>query len=100
MFRLGTFDSPSKLFPLDVEGDDDIAQSTEEQAITLLKNRGDALPLTGSAKKITVIGADANITAIGGGTPFVKAVKTTSPLAGILERAQSAGAEGHLGAGQ
>ena len=39
-----------------------------------------------------MIGADANMTAIGGGTPFVKAVKPTSPLGGILERAQSAGA--------
>jgi beta-glucosidase len=92
MFRLGTFDYPSTVSPLDVAADDRVAKSTEEQAITLLKNQDNALPLTNGAKTITVVGADANMTAIGGGTPFVKAVKTTSPLTGILERAQSAGA--------
>src|SRR3954447_24554815 len=49
MFRLGTFDYPSTLHPLDVAADDAVARSTEEQAITLLRNRDNALPLTSSA---------------------------------------------------
>ena len=42
MFRLGTFDQASTLYPIDVQGDDEVARSTEEQAITLLKNRDNA----------------------------------------------------------
>jgi beta-glucosidase len=92
MFRLGLFDHPTTLSPIDVDAGYRIARTTEEQAITLLKNQTNALPLGRGAKKIAVIGADATTTAIGGGTPFVQAVKVTTPLQGILQRAQSAGA--------
>ena len=46
----------------------------------------------GDAKKIAVIGADADHNAIGGGTPFVLATEKTTPLDGITERAEAAGA--------
>ena len=92
MFRLGTFDNPATRGPIDVAAGYKVARETQEKAITLLKNSGNALPLTRKAKTITVIGADANHNAIGGGTPFVKAVRKTTPLQGILERASDAGA--------
>ncbi len=87
MFRIGLFDHPTAVGPIDVAADDQVALRTEEQAITLLKNNNNALPLTKKAKKIAVIGADANMIAIGGGTPFVQATESTSALQGILDRA-------------
>src|SRR4051794_23288976 len=95
MFRLGLFDHPTTLSPIDVAAGYRVARRTEEQAITLLKNDNNALPLGRTAKTVAVIGADATTTAIGGGTPFVQAVRTTTPLEGIVQRAQSAGASVH-----
>src|SRR4051794_29127974 len=92
MFRLRAFDNPPTRGPIDVAAGNRIARETQEKAITLLRNRGNALPLTSRAKKITVIGADANHNAIGGGTPFVLATRKTTPLQGILDRASDAGA--------
>ena len=92
MFRLNVFDNPVEPGPLDVEAGSEVAQAVQEQAITLLKNEGNALPLAGDAKKIAVIGADADHNAIGGGTPFVLATEKTTPLDGITERAEAAGA--------
>ena len=92
MFRLRVFDNPVTRGPIDVAAGNTIARETQEKAITLLKNSDKALPLTRKAKKITVIGADANHNAIGGGTPFVLAAKKTTPLHGILDRASDADA--------
>jgi beta-glucosidase len=92
MFRLRAFDNPVTRGPIDVAAGNKIARETQEKAITLLKNSGNTLPLTRRAKKITVIGADANHNAIGGGTPFVKAVRPTTTLQGIVDRASDAGA--------
>jgi beta-glucosidase len=92
MFRLRVFDNPVTRGPIDVAAGNKIARETQEKAITLLKNSGKTLPLTRKAKKITVIGADANHNAIGGGTPFVLAAKKTTSLQGIVDRASDAGA--------
>ncbi len=92
MFRLNVFDNPVTRGPIDVNAGNKIARETQEKAITLLKNSDRALPLTSKDKKITVIGADANHNAIGGGTPFVQATRKTTTLQGILNRASDAGA--------
>lgn len=92
MFRLNAFDNPVEVAPIDIAQGSKVALETQEMAITLLKNTGNALPLTAQAKKIAVIGADADHNAIGGGTPFVNATEKTSMLDGITQRAQAAGA--------
>lgn len=92
MFRTGMFDFPAERGPIDVAAGYRVARETQEKAITLLRNDRRTLPLTRTARKIAVIGADANHNAIGGGTPFVRAVRQTTPLQGILDRASDAGA--------
>src|SRR4051812_25246634 len=90
MFRLGLFDHSATVSPIDVQAGYQVARRTEEQSITLLKN-ATALPLSRNARNIAVIGADATSVAVGGGTPFVRAARTTTVLEGIVARAQSAG---------
>jgi beta-glucosidase len=92
MFRLGIFDHAYVPSSIPVGAHDAVARSTEEQAITLLKNSGGALPLKTSARSIVVAGADANILAAPSGAPWVSPTRTTAPLNGIVERAQAAGA--------
>ena len=90
MFRLGVFDTAYTPSAIPVAEHDAVARQTEEQAITLLKNNNDTLPLSPATKSITVVGADANILAAPSGAPWVSPTKTTSVLGGILARAGSA----------
>ncbi|MDX6223336.1 MAG: beta-glucosidase, partial [Frankiales bacterium] len=88
MFRVGVFDTAYTPSPIPVDAHDAAALSTEEKAITLLKDAKKTLPLTGSTKSITLVGADANILAAPSGAPWVSPTKTTSVLDGIGNRAR------------
>lgn len=90
MFRLGVFNTAYTPSAIPVAAHDAVARQTEEQAITLLKNNNNTLPLSPATKSITVVGADANILASPSGAPWVSPTKTTSVLSGILARAGSA----------
>jgi beta-glucosidase len=90
MFRLGVFDTAYTPTRIPVAAHDKVARSTEEQAITLLKNDNNTLPLTAATKSITVVGADANILAAPSGAPWVSPTTSTTPLAGILGHAGNA----------
>jgi beta-glucosidase len=88
MFRVGVFDTSYTPSPIPVDAHNAVALSTEEKAITLLKDSNKTLPLTGATKSITLIGADANILAAPSGAPWVSPTETTSVLDGIVNRAQ------------
>ena len=90
MFRLGVFNTAYTPSAIPVAAHDPVARQTEAQAITLLKNNNNTLPLSPATKSITVVGADANILASPSGAPWVSPTKTTSVLSGILARAGSA----------
>lgn len=88
MFRLGVFDTDYATRAIPVAAHDDVARSVEAKAITLLKNSGHALPVTGSAaKSIAVIGADADILAVESGSAYVEPTRSTPVLQGITARA-------------
>jgi beta-glucosidase len=91
MFRLGIFDTAYTPSAIPVAAHDAVALGAEEQAITLLKNSSNTLPLTSATKSITVVGADANILAAPSGAPWVSPTESTPMLNGILQRAQTAG---------
>jgi beta-glucosidase len=64
------------------------AQTIEESAITLLKNRNRALPLRpASIRSIAIIGADADGFKTGGGSGAVRPFSVTTPRQAITERA-------------
>ena len=71
MFRLGVFNTAYTPSAIPVAAHDAVARQTEEQAITLLKNNNNTLPLSPATKSITVVGADANILASPSGAPWV-----------------------------
>jgi beta-glucosidase len=88
MFRLGVFDTDYTPTSIPVDAHDAVARQVEDQAITLLKNTGQLLPLRGKdAGSIALIGADANILAAEGGSAFVASTKTSTTLAGLTARA-------------
>jgi beta-glucosidase len=67
MFAAGLFDHPVTAQPLNVAGDEAIAQEVEEQGAVLLKNAG-LLPLDKkTADSIAVIGSHADIGVLSGG---------------------------------
>jgi beta-glucosidase len=90
MFRIGLFDHAYTVHPIAVAQGDKVALDTEEQAITLLKNSNNTLPLSDATKSITVVGADANFLAAPTGSPYVFPTESTTVLQGILSRAGSA----------
>ncbi len=90
MFRLGVFNTNYAPSAIPVAAHDAVARDVEDQAITLLKNSNNTLPLTSATKSITVVGADANILAAPSGAPWVSPTESSSPLQGILARAGSA----------
>ncbi|MCJ2182889.1 glycoside hydrolase family 3 C-terminal domain-containing protein [Novosphingobium sp. 1949] len=68
MFRLGLADAPvAPGGPIDFDKDARIAQSLAEQGTVLLKNDGNLLPLTATARHIAVIGAHADVGVPSGG---------------------------------
>jgi beta-glucosidase len=68
MFASGVIDDPPEKSVVDAEGDAEIAEKVEEQAIVLLRNEKSQLPLDASKlAKIAVIGAHADVGMISGG---------------------------------
>lgn len=86
MFALGLFDNPPVVQALPEAEHGAFARSVAERAMVLLKNDGNALPLTGSVGSVAVIGADADSTVAGGGSSLVRPTYTVSPLEGIRQR--------------
>lgn len=86
MFRIGVFDTDYTATSIPVAAHDAVARAVEDKAITLLKNNG-VLPLTGAAKSLAVIGADANILAAESGSAYVSPTTGTPTLQGIAARA-------------
>jgi len=62
-----------------------LAREIARQSITLLKNEGGLLPLASSARKIAVIGLNANTRVTGGGSSFVKGLYWVTPLQGLQQ---------------
>jgi len=88
MFRLGVFDTDYTTSAIPVAAHDAVARAVQTRAITLLKNEGRLLPLTGAAgRSIAVIGADANILAAESGSAYVDPTVATPTLQGITTRA-------------
>ncbi len=79
---------------LDIEGHHALARRIASEAIILLKNDGDLLPLTGN-ETVAVIGRAA-LTPVyqGGGSSHVNSTKVDAPLEMIKERAEVSFAEG------
>jgi beta-glucosidase len=67
LFAAGVVDHPVSAGGLDTAADSLVAGHAEEQAIVLLKNDGNLLPLMKTARKIAVIGGHADVGVISGG---------------------------------
>ncbi len=72
MFAHGLFEHPITAAPLDLapamlKAHADVTRADAEAAIVLLQNKGDVLPLVGSAKRIVVIGGHADKGVLAGG---------------------------------
>jgi beta-glucosidase len=59
-------DKPAAKSAIDLKANGDVAEATAKEGIVLLRNRGNALPLAASAKKITVIGGYADTGVLSG----------------------------------
>lgn len=67
--------APDTVQEIDYAANAEIAQRTAEAGIVLLKNEGDILPLATSAKRIVVIGGEADVGVLsGGGSSQVRSV--------------------------
>jgi beta-glucosidase len=68
MFATGLFDFPQTTHPLDLAGDEAIAQAVEEQGAVLLKNANGQLPLNArNIGSIAVIGSHVDVGVLSGG---------------------------------
>jgi len=69
MFAVGLFEHPipEDETEMDFDADARVSQSAAEQGIVLLKNEGDVLPLSATARSIAVIGAHADVGVLSGG---------------------------------
>lgn len=67
MYAVGLFDHPTVNKPLDVQADALVAQHAAEEAIVLLKNDHDQLPLSANIKTIAIIGGHADVGVLSGG---------------------------------
>lgn len=77
MFHHGVVDNPppSTPQPIDYAAHAEVAQRVAEAGIVLLKNEGNLLPLTASARKIAVIGGHSDVGVLsGGGSSQVRSV--------------------------
>ncbi|MCW2571875.1 MAG: glycosyl hydrolase [Frankiales bacterium] len=92
-FAYGLFDRPGYRnddAQINKAADNAVAQRIEEQAITLLQNRGALLPLsTHKLRSIAVIGPYADRFVTGGGSGTVTPFAATTVLAGIRKRVGS-----------
>jgi beta-glucosidase len=101
MFAVGLFDHPAPVeptgypVPVDTETNKAVALSSAEAGSVLLKNSGSLLPISGSGKKIAVIGLDAGPAAVtaaqAGGSVHVNQPEVVTPLQALTERAAEAG---------
>ncbi|NLU73162.1 glycosyl hydrolase [Streptomyces sp. HNM0575] len=88
LFRFGLFErNGTATSPLDEAAGNAAAQHSAEQGAVLLKNDDDALPLTGSADDIAVIGSAASGSAQGGGSSKVDALSKDTALDAVKRRA-------------
>jgi beta-glucosidase len=72
LFAKGVIDDPVKQGPIDYAKDGAITQADAEEAVVLLKNDGNLLPIKPGLKKIVVIGAHADVgVPAGGGSSLV-----------------------------
>jgi len=88
-FASGTYDRPYRdpSYVAKIETHAEISRQTAEEAITLLKNDGNILPLSPAhVKKIAVVGTDAALTVYGGkGSGQVKGYDHVDFLAGLKQ---------------
>jgi len=92
MFAFGLFDKPAAGSPAETATNaTDRADATAlaEEGTVLLKNSGNALPLSSADSSIAVIGADASLRprTAGGGSAHVTSSGTVTPLQGITAAA-------------
>ncbi|MDN4493984.1 beta-glucosidase [Ureibacillus aquaedulcis] len=89
MFDKGLFDNPAQNNPIDAKAHGAIAREIAAEAMVLLQNNNNVLPLnTEKIDSIAVIGPDAdNGFTAGGGSSLVNPTYTVSPLEGIKNRA-------------
>lgn len=85
MFAVGLFDKPREPQPIDIRAHADTALQVEREAIVLLKNEGNLLPLDlGKVKTIALIGPNAATPLVGGGgSSRVNPFYSVSPLAAL-----------------
>jgi beta-glucosidase len=92
-FQFGVFDHPTIPYDnskIDQAGHKQLAGQVDEQAITLLKNAGNALPLDASKlKRVALIGSDADSFKNRGGSAGITPFAVTTPRQGITERVGS-----------
>ena len=67
IFASGLYDDPPKPGPIDPAASDRTALDIEREGVVLLKNDDRVLPLAGSAKRLAVIGAHADLGVLSGG---------------------------------
>jgi beta-glucosidase len=91
MFAFGVFDNDYATTPIPVEEHGAVAREVQEDAITLLRNRG-VLPLDEGTDSIALIGADANIAASIGGSARVQPPYEVPLLDALGDRADEIGA--------
>jgi beta-glucosidase len=92
MFAIGVFDDEYPLTSIPVEEHGALAREVQEDAITLLRNRG-VLPLDEDTDSIALIGADANVVSTIGGSAFVRPTYTVPLLEALRERADDSGSD-------
>ena len=93
MFAIGVFDNDYTPTAIPVEEHGAIAREIEEDAITLLKNDGEALPLDPNVGSIALIGADANVPSSISGSATVFPTYEVSLLDALENRAAQSGTE-------
>ena len=89
-FRFGVFDREAYRnddAQIDKLADGQASQRIAEQSTTLLRNQGNILPISPSARSIVVIGKPATEFAVGGGSGEVEPFENHSLLDGITARA-------------
>ena len=85
LISVGAYES-SEPPPYDQQAQREACLATAREAVTLLKNYGDLLPLScETIKKVAVIGPLADMIGAGGGSSTVCTDTYTTPLAGIRE---------------
>ncbi len=101
MAALGLFDATSSGSAIPLAEHAEKARQIAAEAITLLKNEGELLPLSpGAIRSIAVIGGDADHRAAPGGASYVfKPAHVTTLLAGIQAQAARHGIEVRYAAG-